>query len=425
MKVVVLGSGGREAAIASKLIEHHGEDAVVVLPGNAGTPNAGVKVNPDDAEELATYCREQRIALVIPGGEACLVADLVNRMVAAGGPPVVGPDGNAAQLEGSKIWAKEFMQRHGVATGSSRLVNDVAAARAAVARDFAAGVVIKFDGLAAGKGVWVCRTRAEAEDALTSLESAHGSQVPVVLEELLVGDELSLIGFTDGKCIRLLLPAQDHKQAFDGDLGPNTGGMGAFCPVSWCDEQMLQQIDELIVQPTLRGIQAEELHYRGPLYFGLMVTSAGPKLLEYNARFGDPETQVLLPMLENDLLEIYQACYNGTLDQVEFRFKRGFCVGVVVAAAAYPERSSNELVFAEPLAGGNLPDTVMIFHAGTTRRDKRLISTGGRIFTVSARGETLEQARAAAYQIVEKLAVPAARYRKDIGCRKRLTGAEA
>ena len=419
MKVVVLGSGGREAAIAWKIAQHHGADSVVVIPGNGGTRQSDKAVDAGDVTALAAYCREHNIAMVIPGAETQLVADLAGRLAAAGGPPAIGPDGNAARLEGSKIWAKQFMLRHGVATASATTAANVTVARYAVEQMQQERVVIKFDGLAAGKGVWVCNSRAEAHTALNRLEAAHGSAVPVILEEMLDGDELSLIGFTDGKCLRLLLPAQDHKQAYDGDTGPNTGGMGAYCPVVWCDDRLLKMINELVIAPTLRGLQIEKLNYRGPLYFGLMITADGPKLLEYNVRFGDPETQVLLPMLENDLLEIYQACQDGTLDSIEFRFKSGSCVGVVLAAENYPERPAQKTAFAEPLAGGDLPESVKIFHAGTQRLNDSLFGTGGRMFTVTARGETLEQARIQAYQTVEKLMVLGTRCRRDIGCRER------
>ena len=419
MKVVVLGSGGREAAIAWKIAQHHGADSVVVLPGNGGTPQSATPIDPGDVDALAAYCRKHNVDMVIPGGETLLAADLVGRLAAAGGPPVVGPDGSAARLEGSKIWARQFMQRHGVATAGATIAANVTVARYAAEQMKQDRVVIKFDGLAAGKGVWVCNSPSDAQAALDCLELAHGSDVPVILEEMLDGDELSLIAFTDGKCVRLLQPAQDHKQAFSGDIGPNTGGMGAYCPVAWCDAKLLQTIDEQIIAPTLRGLQAEKLNYRGPLYFGLMITTAGPKLLEYNVRFGDPETQVLLPMLENDLLEIYQACYDGTLDRVELRFKSGSCVGVVLAGEGYPERSSPKTTFAEPLAGGELPESVEIFHAGTQRLAGQLLGTGGRMFTVTARGETLDQARTQAYKIIDKLMVPGTRCRCDIGCRER------
>ena len=425
MKVAILGSGGREAAIAWKIMEHHGPDSVLVIPGNAGTPSPDTEIDIDDAQQLAEFCKKNKIDMVIPGSETQLVSNLVGRLAEAGGPPMIGPDGQAALLEGSKILAKKFMLLHGVATAPARIVPDIAAARKAV-RDFPGGkVVIKFDGLAAGKGVWVCNSFSDAAKAIDYLEQKHGPKTPVILEEILKGDELSLIGFTDGNCFRLLMPAQDHKQAFDNDKGPNTGGMGAFCPVSWCDDVLLDRINRQIIQPTMQGIKAEKLNYRGPLYFGVMITESGPKLLEYNVRFGDPETQVLLPMLETDLVELYKACHNGCLKNIKIKFRSGSCVGVVLANESYPESSTAEIPFSSAFPPADLPPELQVFQAGMVRREGRFYAKGGRILTVSARGTTLESARASAYDLIEKLQPPATRFRSDIGCRKQIiTGAK-
>ncbi|MEW6709269.1 MAG: phosphoribosylamine--glycine ligase [Candidatus Riflebacteria bacterium] len=414
MKVAIIGSGAREAAMAWKIACRHGKDSVVVIPGNGGTPRPDATVCHEDFQALANFCRQQRIDFIIPGGETALVNDIVGHMQKLGGPPVIGPDGHAARLEGSKKWAKEFMTRNRVATARAIVCKDIESARSACLETDR--VVVKYDGLASGKGVWVCQTRQESEKALDEAEKKFGADAEIILESFLEGDELSIIGFTDGKVFRLLSPTQDHKQAFDNDQGPNTGGMGAFSPVPGCDQKLIEAIEKQIVEPTLAGLQKEKLNYIGPIFFGIMVTAEGPRLLEYNVRFGDPETQTLLPLLENDLLEIYLACLNGTLENIKIQNRPGYCVGVVLATREYPDRSDSRIDLSCLKNFQPSPETI-IFHGGTFMENDRLLGAGGRLLTVASCAEELEQARLLCYQAISAISAEGTRCRSDIGCR--------
>ena len=412
MKIAVIGSGGREHALSWKLAQTLGQEQVYALPGSDGIPNSHV-VDPLDFAAVERFCLDQGITHLFVGPEVPLAAGIVDFFE---GKPiqVLGPNKAAAELEGSKVFAKKFMQQHGVATASFEAFERLEDA-ADLIRAKQGNLVIKYSGLAAGKGVFVCDNEAEAAEALATLEQQYGAHCDFLIEDKLVGDEISIIGLTDGKTIRLLQPSQDHKQLNDGDTGPNTGGMGAFCPVPFWTEAMAQAIEQDIVAPTLQGIQASAgMVYRGVIYFGIMLTAEGPKLLEYNVRFGDPETEVLLPALQTDLAELVQACLEGTLDQVVLRFNEGYFVDVVQVSGGYP-KSYKKGYRIHGLAD---VEDALIFHAGTKRDEAgHWITNGGRVLNIVAQGETLEQAMEKAYAACEKIHFKDHYYRKDIGRR--------
>ena len=323
---------------------------------------------------------------------------------------VFGPDKRAAQMEGSKIWSKKFMKKNGVATADFWIPEDTFQIRA-IAQEMDGQAVVKYDGLAAGKGVFVCSSTTEVYEAIDEIHRRYGADAPYLIERKMSGQEVSIIGFTDGKNIQLLQPSQDHKPAYDGDTGPNTGGMGAYCPVSFCDEKLLQQIREEIVDPTLAGIQSEGFTYKGVIYFGIMVTDDGPKLLEYNVRFGDPETEVLLPSLKSDLLDLTLASIDGTLADFEMEFNDGYFVDVVLASGGYPGSYEK----GEEIHGlDKLPADALVFHAGTKRETGQLVTSGGRVLNLVGQGATLQQTIDSAYEILQQVHFDKMYFRKDI-----------
>ena len=409
MKIAIIGSGGREHALAWKLAQSVGKENIFCLPGNGGTWN-NVPVDVMDFKAIGQFVKEREIDLMVVGPENPLAAGIVDYFADAP-VQVFGPGKKAALLEGSKIRAKRFMKKYGVATADFWMLengDDIEQ----VIDETDGNVVIKYDGLAAGKGVFVCSSAQEAYDALQELKHRYGQTAPFFIEQKFSGQELSIIGFTDGKSFKLLQPSQDHKPAFDGDKGPNTGGMGAYCPVPVCTDEVLRQIQNDIVQPTLRGIQAEGLDYHGVIYFGIMLTAKGPKLLEYNVRFGDPETEVILPALKSDLLELIQASLNETLEKVKVEFNDGSFVDVVLASGGYPGsyEKGKEITGIEKLS-----DDILIFHAGTKRDGEKLVTSGGRVLNVVAHAPTLEQAIEKVYGEIPKIHFDGMFYRKDIG----------
>lgn len=412
MKIAVIGSGGREHALAWKLAQSLGEAAVYTLPGNGGIPNSHA-IDPNDFDAVKAFCEAQEINYIFVGPEVPLANGIVNYF-AGTGIQVLGPSQDAAQLEGSKIFSKQFMQRHGVATSPFHTFNNLSEANAVI--DAMKGnLVIKFDGLAAGKGVFVCDNETEAYAALDDLRQQYGEQCAFLIEEKIIGDEISIIGFTDGQSIQLLLPSQDHKQLLDGDKGPNTGGMGAICPVPFWNENLAKAIENAIVQPTLKGIQAEGMDYKGVIYFGIMIGAEGPQLLEYNVRFGDPETEVLLPALKTDLDLIVKACLDGTLGTLTLEFNDGFFVDVVQVSGGYPKAYKKGY----PIEGLEEVDAfeALIFQAGTRLEDGVLKTNGGRVLNIVAQGASLEAAIEQAYRVCEKVSFQDHFYRKDIGQR--------
>ena len=410
MTIAVLGSGGREHALAWKLAQDAGQP-VLVMPGNGGTRH-NIPLDPTDLRAVEQACLEHHVDLLVVGPEAPLAAGLADRL--AGGPiRVFGPSAAAARLESSKVWAKLFMERHQVATGRFAVADGVQQARLK-ASALGDQVVIKYDGLAAGKGVVVCDGPAEVDAALERLGAAHGAGAAFLIEEKLVGDELSIIAITDGRAIALLPPSQDHKQLLDNDQGPNTGGMGAFCPVPACSQRLLDEINKTVIRPTLAGLRAEGLHYCGALYFGLMITSLGPRLLEYNVRFGDPETEVLLPAMDGSLLALMEAAIHGQLTTHQVAVTDDVLIDVVLAAEGYPGPYRKFL----PISGLDEVDQhCLLFHAGTQRQGGQVVTAGGRVLNVVARGKDLDQAITRAYQQVQGIEFVGMHYRTDIGRR--------
>ena len=409
MKIAVIGRGGREHALAWKLAQDAGAENVFCLPGNGGTAN-NRPIAEHDFAGIRSFCESEGIELVVVGPEAPLARGLVD-LLAGAKYRVFGPTRAAARLESSKTWAKQFMQRHGIATAAGAFF-DSARAAADHVRAQRGGVVVKYSGLAAGKGVFVCPNPQEALAALKEIERRHGANAPIVVEELLEGPEVSIMGVVSGSAIQLFPPSRDHKRLLDGDRGPNTGGMGAYAPVPDVDAAQLDEIRRTIIEPTLKGLAAEGIAYRGFLYFGLMLTAAGPKLLEYNARLGDPEAEVLLPALDGPLLPTLLASFDGALERHPFAIKPGAVVDVVLAAGGYP----GEVRAGVPIAGADATDA-LVFHAGTEIRNGALAVAGGRVLNVVAHGADLAAARQKAYAACAKIRFDGMQYRTDIGGR--------
>jgi phosphoribosylamine--glycine ligase / phosphoribosylformylglycinamidine cyclo-ligase len=415
--ILLVGSGGREHAIAWKLASSPRLDCLWIAPGNAGTSRVGtnVPISGEDAPALVAFAREKAVDLVIVGPEAPLAAGLADALIEAG-IPVFGPTRAAAQLETSKAFAKAFMQRHGIPSGRYAAFDDHdAAVRYLESSD--GPVVIKASGLAAGKGVLLPETRPEARQALYDLMVARSlgdAGREVLIEERLEGEEVSLLAFTDGRTVRAMPPAQDHKRLLDGDRGPNTGGMGAYAPAPVCPPEMAEELTRLVLQPAVDGLRAEGLRYQGVLYAGLMLTPSGPKVLEYNCRFGDPETQALLPLLESDLVEIAAACAQENLAALDVRWKSGACACVVLASADYPAASSPP----EPISGLEVArEDAAVFHAATKQAGGQIMTAGGRVLGVSAWADDLARALQVAQAAAAEIHFAGKQYRKDIGAR--------
>ena len=417
MKILVVGSGGREHALVWKLGQSERVAQIFVASGNAGTAVSAqnIPIEADDIDELLNFAQEKQIDLTVVGPEVPLALGIVDTCQAVG-LAIFGPTQAAAQLEASKAFAKAFMHELGIPTAVSQTFTDYEMAVGALhARPMSEGIVVKASGLAAGKGVVVCNDVAQAEAALREmlLDGAFGAAGDeVVIEERMHGPELSLLVLTDGKTAVPLTPARDHKRVYDNDQGPNTGGMGAFAPPPDVDDALIAQIMQTIVQPTIDGMAARGTPYVGVLYAGLMLTADGPKVIEFNCRFGDPETQVVLPQLKSDLVELMLACVNGRLTPELVKFYPGACATVVMAAPGYPASYPKGL----PISGlDNLPDDVMVFHAGTATKGEQIVTSGGRVLAVTARGDDLETAVTRAYAGIEKIHFDGAHFRKDIG----------
>jgi phosphoribosylamine--glycine ligase len=417
MDVLLLGSGGREHALAWKLAQSPLLGRLYAAPGNPGIAAHAETVDLDAADHRAVlrFARERKIALVVIGPEAPLVAGLGDALRAAG-VPVFGPNRLAARLEGSKGFTKDLCARHGIPTAGYVRATSRAEAEKALDR-FSLPVVIKADGLAAGKGVVIAETRADAEAAIADMFGggfgAAGAEV--VIEEFLEGEEASFFALTDGETVLPFGTAQDHKRVGDGDTGPNTGGMGAYSPAPIVTPQVAAAVMERIVEPTVGAMAAEGAPYSGILYAGLMLTADGPKLIEYNARFGDPECQVLMMRLESDLLELMALTAAGRLAQAPPpAFAEDTALTVVMAARGYPGAVEKGGAIRIP---ATLPQGAMVFHAGTASHDGALVASGGRVLNVSARAGTVAGARDAAYAAVDAIDFPGGFCRRDIGWR--------
>lgn len=424
MKILVLGSGGREHALVWKLAQSPAVTKVICCPGNAGTMQDGdnSSIDADCTDELLHYVQVNNIDLTVVGPEVPLVSGIVD-VFEEYGFPIFGPSKAAAVLEGSKAYAKDFMAKYQIPTARYQTFpnateTDIESVKTFVSTN-AWAKVLKADGLAAGKGVLVCNTDDDAAEAIHTLmvDKQFGrAGDKIVVEEKLTGQELSLLVFTDGKSVVPMLPSQDYKQVGEGDKGPNTGGMGAHAPVPFVDEIMLNHIKSTIIDPTIQGLQQENITYKGVLYFGLMLTDDGPKVLEFNCRFGDPETQPVLYLLKSDLADIMLKIINGTLNEVQLDWKPGYAACIVMAAGGYPGAYEKGKIITGFYKVEAL-DTVKIFHAGTKDDGKNIVTNGGRVLGVTAGGETLQAALDAAYGAVDCIDFELKYYRPDIGFR--------
>ncbi len=415
MKVLVVGGGGREHALVWKLKQSPRVKEIFCAPGNAGIASLArcVPIGAEDIPGLLAFARQEKIDLTVVGPEAPLTMGIVDSFSEAG-LAIFGPTARAAAIEGSKVLAKEIMAKYGIPTARFAAFSEAGEA-AAYIRRLNSPCVVKADGLAAGKGVIVCQTVEEALGAVEDIMvkgvfGAAGSRV--VVEEYLTGQEVSILAFTDGETVIPMLPAQDHKQVYDGDRGPNTGGMGAYAPAPVCTPEVYQTALEKILIPTVRAMAAEGRPYRGVLYAGLMVTGEGPRVLEFNARFGDPEAQPVLMLLETDLVEIIEAALSGRLGEKEIRWRPGAAVCVVLASGGYPGPYRKGY----PISGlDRVPPDVVVFHAGTALEDGRVVTAGGRVLGVTAAAETIAAAIEKAYAAVEQIHFEGMHYRRDIG----------
>jgi phosphoribosylamine--glycine ligase len=418
MNILLIGSGGREHALAWKIAASPLCAKLLIAPGNPGTARCGTNVAIDTADHpaLIHLCLAERIDLVVVGPEGPLVAGLVDELAAAG-IKAFGPSRAAAQLEGSKAFMKEFCTEFGIPTAAFARFTDAEAAKAYL-RQRGAPIVVKADGLAAGKGVVVAATLPEAEEAVDlMLGGALGTAGrELVIEECLVGEEASFFALCDGRTAIPFGTAQDHKRAHDGDQGPNTGGMGAYSPAPVVTPALEARIMDEMIRPTLAGMRVRGVPYTGVLYAGLMLTKDGPRLIEYNVRFGDPECQVLMPRLESDLVAAMVAACDGRLDSFNLRWSDEAALSVVMAAKGYPGavEPGSEI---GGVAEAETLDNVIVFQAGTRQEGDRLVAHGGRVLNVTATGATIADAQARAYAAVERIAWPEGFCRRDIGWR--------
>ncbi len=417
MRVLVVGGGGREHALCWALARSSRVDRLFAAPGNAGTADLAepVPTPATEVDALAGFAHERAIDLTVVGPEAPLVDGLADAFDARG-LAVFGPDRAAARLEGSKAWARKLCDDHGIPAPRSREFTDLAPALAFLDEVGGPPFVVKADGLAAGKGVTVAEDRTAAEAALRAclVDRQFGDAGDTVLvEEYLEGREVSAVALCDGETVVPLALAQDHKRVWDADRGPNTGGMGAYSPLAWVGDAKESQIVDGILQRTARALAAEGVRYRGVIYAGLMLTAEGPKVLEYNCRFGDPETQVVLPRLRSDLAEALLACVEGDLGQHPVEWSPDACVGVVLASRGYPGPYPTGMPI-EGLDKAAATAGLPVFHSGTAVRDGRVVTAGGRVLTVSALGPTVQDARDRAYEACSLIEFDGLHFRRDI-----------
>ena len=415
MKILVVGSGGREHALAWKLKQSSGVDRIFCAPGNAGTEEIGenVAITATDLTALAQFAKQNAVDLTVVGPDDPLAAGIVD-LFESERLRVFGPTKSAARLESSKIFAKELMRKNQIPTARAAVFEKPEAAGAFL-RESRYPIVIKADGLALGKGVVVAQNVEEAESAVISMmtEGRFGEAGRrLLIEECLSGSECSLHALVDGATFRMLASARDHKRAFDGDAGPNTGGMGAFSPANNFDTQMARQFEREVMEPLLDGLGDSGVAFRGLLFPGLMITAEGPRVLEFNCRFGDPETQAILPRLKSDLLPLLDATIDGKLRDAKIEWDKRPAVTVVMASGGYPDKYETD----KPISGleSAASDGVQVFHAGTRRKNGEIVTSGGRVLAVTALGDTIAAARSRAYEAVGKIHFEGCHYRRDI-----------
>ena len=421
MKILLIGGGGREHALAWKLAQSPKVESILAAPGNPGIAELPkcecVALNLDDLEKVADFAEDNGIDLTVVGPEATLVAGIAD-VFKRRGLPVFGPSKAAAQLEGSKAFSKELMAKYDIPTAFFKVCEDIETAKAYV-EEKGAPIVVKADGLAAGKGVVVAMTK---EEALAAIDDMMGDQIfgnagaRVVLEEFMEGEEASLLAFTDGKTVVPMIAAQDHKRIFDNDEGPNTGGMGTYAPAPVMTDVLRLKATERVLKPVVAAMAEEGTPYQGCLYAGLMINGDSVKVVEFNCRFGDPETQVILPLLDGDLADIMLACATGTLDEVEVAWHDKAAVCVVMASGGYPGKYENGKEITG-LADANADEATVVFHAGTKAVDGKIVTAGGRVLGVTSVDKNIRDARDRAYDAVEKVKFDQVFYRKDIAWR--------
>jgi len=427
MKILVIGSGGREHALVWKLAQSPHVTQMWCAPGNAGIAQERLSKNgalvecanigAEDLPKLLAFAREKKIELTVVGPDNPLALGVVD-LFQKHGLKIWGVNQKAAQFESSKVFSQKFMEKYGIPTAQAGTFSSVAEAKKFCA-SLGGKCVVKADGLALGKGVLICANQTEAERAVDEImvSKAFGAAgARVVIQEFLEGIEVSLHALCDGKTAKIFPTSQDHKRALDGDLGLNTGGMGTFSPTPFLTEEQLAAAAKKILEPFMRGCAEEQIDYRGLLYPGIMLTKSGPKVLEFNARFGDPETQVYLTRLENDLVELLDASASGTLDKIELKWKSQASVCVVMASGGYPGSYAKGKPILGLAEAAQLPDT-KVFHAGTALKENQIVTNGGRVLGVTALGKDLKAAQAAAYSAVEKIHFDGAHFRRDIAAK--------
>ena len=418
MKILIVGSGGREHAIAWSVAKSPKADKIYCAPGNAGIAEYAecVDIGAMEFEKLAAFAKEKEIDLTIVGMDDPLVGGIVD-VFEEQGLRVFGPRKNAAILEGSKAFSKDLMKKYGIPTAAYENFDDPEKALTYLRTEAKFPIVLKADGLALGKGVLICQDLKEAENGVKEImedKKFGNAGNTMVIEEFMTGREVSVLSFVDGKTIRTMTSAQDHKRAKDGDQGLNTGGMGTFSPSPFYTEEVDEFCKKHIYQKTVDAMAAEGRPFKGIIFFGLMLTADGPKVLEYNARFGDPEAQVVLPRMENDILEVMEACVDGKLDQIDLKFQNNAAVCVVLASDGYPVKYEKGI----PIHGfENFKDKdgYYCFHAGTKFKDGEIVTNGGRVLGITAKGKTLKEARKNAYEATEWIDFANKYMRHDIG----------
>ncbi len=419
MKILVVGAGGREHTLAWKLATSRLVDKLFAAPGNAGLAELAecVDIKVEDLTHLGDFAEKNSVDLTVVGPELPLTLGIVDEFERRS-LKILGPTRSAAEIEGSKVFAKEFMKKYHIPTASFKIFDDPEEASDFV-RSSEMPLVIKADGLAAGKGAVIAEDTPSALSTIRKImvEKIFGQAGSrVVVEDFLEGEEITILAFTDGQTFFPMFSSQDHKKIFDGDQGPNTGGMGAYAPTTIVDDRMMKRICDEILEPTVAGLEKEERTFKGILYAGLMITDRGPKVMEFNCRFGDPETQVILPLLKSDLAEIFLSIVEGELSLQEVEWNDNFAVCVVLASAGYPGKYERD----KEILGLNRVkqmENVLIFHAGTKKRKGRIFTNGGRVLGVTATDRSMEKAIKKAYSAVDRIEFEGMQYRKDIGYR--------